>query len=88
MDQLLPDTEDHRVTTAEPSSDNSHPHIRHLMERMTEHHHRAQSKREESSLEDAIDGAAFDLAADIAHPTADRPEFRYDVDTDLGVEPR
>ncbi|WEO99803.1 hypothetical protein A6P39_040395 [Streptomyces sp. FXJ1.172] len=38
-------------------------------------------------MEKAIDGAAFDLATDIAYPTAAQAEFGYDVDTDLGVEP-
>ncbi|MFE7972701.1 hypothetical protein [Streptomyces shenzhenensis] len=55
---------------------------------MTEHHRRVRSEHEESALENAIDGAAFDLAADIAHPTAGQGEPGYDVDTDLGVEPR
>ena len=55
---------------------------------MTEHHRRTEAEREESLLEDAIGGAAFDLAADIAHPAADRAESGYDVDTDLGVDPR
>jgi len=76
------------VNAIEPGSDDSHPHIRNLVERMTEHHRRAQAEREESSLEDAIGEAAFDLAADIAHPTAGRGEAGYDLDTDLGIEPR
>ncbi|NUS82011.1 MAG: hypothetical protein HOY75_04465 [Streptomyces sp.] len=55
---------------------------------MTEHHRRAQAERAESALEDAVGEAAFDLGADIAHPTAGRAESGYDVDADLGVEPR
>ncbi|MGW2033315.1 hypothetical protein [Streptomyces argyrophylli] len=76
------------MSSAEPGPDTGHHHLRHLRERMAEHHRRAQAEREESALEDAIDGAAFDLAADIAHPTAGGPEPGYDVDTDLGVDRR
>lgn len=76
------------MNTPEPDPENNRPHFRHLRERMAEHHRRARAEREESSLEGAIDGAAFDLGADIAHPTAVRTESAYDVDTDLGVEPR
>ncbi|MGW1654494.1 hypothetical protein [Streptomyces atratus] len=76
------------MNTAEPNSADRHPHIRNIKERLAEHHRRVQSEREESSLENAIDGAAFDLATDIAHPTAGRAESGYDVETDLGVEPR
>lgn len=76
------------MSANESNSDNGHPHIRHIMERMTEHHRRAQAERAESALEDAVGEAAFDLAADIAHPTAGRAESGYDVDADLGVEPR
>ncbi|MFJ8601867.1 hypothetical protein ACIREM_24755 [Streptomyces shenzhenensis] len=76
------------MDTAEPNPADRHPHLRHLVERVTEHHRRVRSEHEESALENAIDGAAFDLAADIAHPTAGQGEPGYDVDTDLGVEPR
>ncbi|MEW2516060.1 hypothetical protein [Streptomyces sp. NPDC046870] len=76
------------MSSAEPGADTSHHHVRHLRERMTEHQRRARAEREESVLEDAIDGAAFDLAADIAHPTAGGSEPGYDVDTDLGVDRR
>ncbi|MFF0223984.1 hypothetical protein [Streptomyces sp. NPDC004629] len=76
------------MNTAEPNGADRHPHVRHLLERAAEHHHRARTEREEAALENAIDGAAFDLAADIAHPTAGQAEFGYDVDTDLGVDPR
>ncbi|MFH9088680.1 hypothetical protein [Streptomyces sp. NPDC017673] len=76
------------MSTAEPGPDTGHHHLRHLRERMAEHHRRARAEQEESALEDAIDGAAFDLAADIAHPTAGGPEPGYDVDTDLGVDRR
>ncbi|MEW2487538.1 hypothetical protein [Streptomyces sp. NPDC048411] len=55
---------------------------------MTEHHRRAQAEREESALEDAIGDAAFGLAADIAHPMARQAESGYDLDTDLGIDPR
>lgn len=72
----------------ESNSDSGHPHIRHIMERMAEHHRRAQAERAESALEDAVGEAAFDLAADIAHPTAGRAESGFDVDADLGMEPR
>ncbi|MER6566781.1 hypothetical protein ABT288_11415 [Streptomyces sp. NPDC001093] len=65
-----------------------HPHIRNIVEKVTEHHRRVQEEHEESAFENAIDGAAFDLATDIAHPTAGQAEFGYEVDTDLGVEPR
>ncbi|MFG2881107.1 hypothetical protein ACGFYV_02065 [Streptomyces sp. NPDC048297] len=53
---------------------------------MAEHHRRAQAEREESALDQAIEGATFDLATDIAHPTADPGESGYDVDTDLGID--
>ncbi|MFI1766173.1 hypothetical protein ACH41H_29555 [Streptomyces sp. NPDC020800] len=76
------------MNAGEQNSADRHPHIRHVVEKMTEHHRRVQAEREESSFEHAIDGASFDLAADIAHPTAGQAEFGYDVDTDLGVEPR
>ncbi|MFF4961042.1 hypothetical protein [Streptomyces sp. NPDC001222] len=76
------------MNTEQPPSGNGHPHIRHIMDRMSEHHRRAQSEREEAALEDAIDGAAFDLGADIAHPAAGHGESGYDVDTDLGVQPQ
>ncbi|MGW2775928.1 hypothetical protein ACWC4C_25970 [Streptomyces olivaceoviridis] len=77
------------MSTAGPEPDAGHHRLRHLRERMAEHHRRAQAEQEESALEDAIDGAAFDLAADIAHPTAaGGPEPGYDVDTDLGVDRR
>jgi hypothetical protein len=76
------------MNTAEPNAADRHPHVRHMMEKVAEHHRRVQSEREESALENAIDGAAFDLATDIAHPTAGQAESGYDVDTDLGVEPR
>ncbi|MEU5026616.1 hypothetical protein [Streptomyces milbemycinicus] len=55
---------------------------------MAEHHRRAQAERAEDALEDAVGEASFDLAADIAHPTAGRAEAGYDVDADLGMEPR
>ncbi|MFB7504514.1 hypothetical protein [Streptomyces broussonetiae] len=76
------------MNAEESNSADRHPHIRNIVEKVTEHHRRAKAEREESVFEDAIDGAAFDLAADIAHPTAGQAEFGYDVDTDLGVEPR
>ncbi|MEV7186850.1 hypothetical protein [Kitasatospora sp. NPDC093102] len=76
------------MTTAEPDSADRHPHIRHIREKVAEHHRRVQAEREESALKDAIGGAAFDLAADVAHPTARQAESGYDVETDLGVEPR
>ncbi|MEV5149268.1 hypothetical protein AB0L14_33960 [Streptomyces sp. NPDC052727] len=75
------------MSTAEPGPDTGH-HLRSLRERMAEHHRRAQVEREESALDDAIDTAAFDLATDIAHPTAGGSEPGYDVDTDLGVDRR
>ncbi|GGS53804.1 hypothetical protein [Streptomyces cinerochromogenes] len=76
------------MSTAEPSpTDTGHHRLRHLRERMAEHHRRARDEREESSLDDAIDAAAFDLAADIAHPVPGGPEPGYDVGTDLGVDP-
>ncbi|WP_225823553.1 hypothetical protein [Streptomyces naphthomycinicus] len=77
------------MNTTGPGPDHdSHPHLRHLKERMAEHHRRAQAAREESDLEHAVDGAAFDLGTDIARPTAGGAEPGYDVDTDLGIEPR
>ncbi|MGW1787865.1 hypothetical protein ACWCO0_35125 [Streptomyces tubercidicus] len=76
------------MSTEESNSADRHPHIRNIVEKVTERHRRVQVEREESAFENAIDGAAFDLAADIAHPTAGQAEFGYDVDTDLGVEPR
>ncbi|MEU6497308.1 hypothetical protein ABZ890_44325 [Streptomyces sp. NPDC046984] len=76
------------MNPVESASDNGHSHFQHIVERMTEHHRRAQSTRQESSLEDTISEAAFDLGADIAHPTAARTEVGYDIEADLGVEPR
>ncbi|MET8562626.1 hypothetical protein ABZV75_19230 [Streptomyces flaveolus] len=76
------------MSTAEPGPGTGHHHLRHLGERMAGHHCRARSEQEESALEDAIDGAAFDLAAVIAHPTAGGPQPGYDLDTDLGVDRR
>ncbi|KUN03385.1 hypothetical protein AQI95_23045 [Streptomyces yokosukanensis] len=76
------------MNAEEQNSADRHPHIRNIVERVTEHHRRVRAEREESSFENAIDGAAFDLATDIAHPTAGPAEFGYDVDTDLGVDPR
>ncbi|MFJ8787825.1 hypothetical protein [Streptomyces sp. NPDC102462] len=76
------------MNTAEPNGADRHPHVRHLLERAAEHHHRVQAEREEAALENTIDAAAFDLAADIAHPTAGQTEPGYDIEADLGTQPR
>ena len=78
--------------SAEPSSEASahdgRPRLSHLKDRLTEHHRRARTEREEAELEEAVGAAAFDLGADIAHPAPDHAEAAYDVDTDIGVDPR
>jgi hypothetical protein len=63
-----------------------HENVRGLVERMTEHHHEAVLRREEEELAQAMDGAAFDLGADIAHPTPGHAAVGYDVVTDVGLD--
>ncbi|MER7840702.1 hypothetical protein ABTY98_33605 [Streptomyces sp. NPDC096040] len=75
------------MTTGEPSEHDGHPHLRHLKEQLTEHHRQARAEHEDAELEEAIDTAAFDLGADIAHPAAGHTASGYDVDTDIGVDP-
>lgn len=71
-----------------PSAPDGHPRLRHLKEQLTEHRRRSRAEREEAELEEAVGTAAFDLGTDIAHPAPDHAEAAYDVDTDLGVDPR
>lgn len=76
------------MSTDETGADDRHPHLRHITDAMAEHHRRVLAEREEAALDDAIDGAAFDLGTDIAHPAVGQGESGYDVDTDLGVDRR
>ncbi|MGW9025108.1 hypothetical protein ACWGQ5_12915 [Streptomyces sp. NPDC055722] len=62
-----------------------HENVRGLVERMTEHHHEAVLRREEE-LAQAMDGAAFDLGADIAHLTPGHAAVGSDVVTDVGLD--
>ncbi|MGW1006107.1 hypothetical protein [Streptomyces sp. NPDC002520] len=84
MNAVEPGSDDSHSHT----SDKNHPHIRHIVERMAEHHRRVRAEHEEAALEEAIEGAAFDMGADIGHPTPGQGETGYDVDTDLGIEPK
>jgi hypothetical protein len=72
----------------DPSAHDGHPRLRHLKDQLTEHHRRAKAEREEAELEEAIETAAFDMGTDLAHPAPDHAEAAYDVDTDIGVDPR
>ncbi|MER5795258.1 hypothetical protein [Streptomyces sp. NPDC001980] len=73
---------------SEPSAHDSHPRLRHLKDQLTAHHRRAKAEREEAELEEAIETAAFDMGTDIAHPAPDHTDAAYDIDTDIGVDPR
>ncbi|WP_258575380.1 hypothetical protein [Streptomyces shenzhenensis] len=73
---------------AEPSAHDGHPLLRHLKEQLAEHHRQSRAEREEAELAETVGTAAFDLGADIAHPAPNHAEAAYDVDTDLGVDPR
>ncbi|MEU9886901.1 hypothetical protein AB0M95_14535 [Sphaerisporangium sp. NPDC051017] len=57
-----------------------------LAERVSEHHERAAQRREEEELAEAADSVAFDLDADLGHPTRHHTAAAYDVDADLGVQ--
>ncbi|MEU2227334.1 hypothetical protein [Streptomyces sp. NPDC018347] len=70
-----------------PEPEHDPLHLRQLKERLGEHHRRARAEREEAALENAIEGATFDLGADIARPAAGHEETGYDVDADLGAGP-
>ncbi|MEU9343669.1 hypothetical protein AB0D74_20915 [Streptomyces sp. NPDC048278] len=74
--------------SSEASAHDGHPRLRHLRDQLTEHHRRATAEREGAELAEAVGSAAFDLGADIAHPAPDHAEAAYDVDTDIGVDPR
>ncbi|MFF8727008.1 hypothetical protein ACF073_11015 [Streptomyces sp. NPDC015171] len=77
------------MNSREPGPDKGgHARLRHLKERLAEHHRRARAEHEEAELDGAVDGAAFDLGTDIAHPTLGGAESGYDVDMDLGVDRR
>jgi hypothetical protein len=72
---------------SEADSPGDHHHgVRDLVQRMNEHHRDAVRRREEEELERAAEGAGFDLAADVAHPTAGHGAVGYDVETDLGLD--
>ncbi|MBW8801590.1 MAG: hypothetical protein JF597_51085 [Streptomyces sp.] len=76
------------MTTDDPSVPDGHPRLRHLREQLTEHHRRSRAEREEAELEAAVGAAAFDLGTDIAHPAPGHAEAAYDVDADIGADPR
>jgi hypothetical protein len=73
---------------AEPSAHDGHPHLRHLRDQLVEHHRRVRAEHEEAELEEAIETAAFDMGTDIAHPAPDHAKAGYDIDTDIGFDPR
>ncbi|MEV5958274.1 hypothetical protein AB0M11_31715 [Streptomyces sp. NPDC051987] len=76
------------MSTDDPAVPGGRPYLQRLRERCTEHHRQARVAREETDLAEAVETAAFDLGADIAHPAPAHAEAAYDIDTDLGAGPR
>ncbi|MFG2955063.1 hypothetical protein ACGF5O_15190 [Streptomyces sp. NPDC048291] len=87
-EQAEPSSQSPSDPSSEASAHDGHPRLSHLRDQLTEHHRRARAEREEAELEEAVGSAAFDLGADIAHPAPDHAAAAYDVDTDIGVDPR
>jgi hypothetical protein len=60
--------------------------IRGFFERVNKHRQDTARRREEEELAKAAEGAAFDIATDIAHPTAGHAAVGFDVEIDVGVD--
>lgn len=65
-------------------ADGHHEGVRGLVARIAEHHWQAVRRHEEEEVTEAVDQAAFDLGADIAHPGAGHGQVGHDVETGLG----
>ncbi|MEU3183894.1 hypothetical protein ABZ707_06725 [Streptomyces sp. NPDC006923] len=74
------------MSDVEQPSERHHGYVREVVERISEHHHRAVRRREDEELAEAVGEAAFDMGADIGHPTVRHMAVGYDVDADLGIE--
>jgi hypothetical protein len=74
------------MSDAEPHPNHHHGPLHGLADLISEHHDRVVRRHEEEALEEAADQAAFDLAADIGHPTVLHTPVGYDVESDIGIE--